>query len=193
MANRIKVKQISSGIETSGKTILTNGSGGFTFGYANVEKGITFPSSPVSGDTYYRTDVAELFYYDAGRAKWLTIKKNSFSCGRSLLAAGTTGYMYVGNAVQTSANGFRMPYNGTILSASIHNSTTATGSRTLDIRVNNSTTNRIQLTVTTGNNGISITNGNLNFSANDLIQCVLLGGADGYNDIIVTFEIARRI
>lgn len=192
MLAQIKVKQIATGNELSGKTIKTNGSGKFIFDYP-ISKGSSFPLNPVSGDTYYRTDVDVLFYYDSSRLKWLSVNSSIMSCGRSLLSAGSTGYMYVGNAVQSSASGFKMSYNGTIISASVQNSTLATGNRTMDIRVNNSTVNRIQLTVTSGNRGTSMNSGNLDFVSGDLIQCVLLSGTDGYDNIIVNFEIARRI
>lgn len=192
MSIKIKSKQLTSGSETSGKTLITDGGGGFIYNYP-IPKGTSFPLNPISGDTYYRTDVDELFYFDSSRNKWLTVKKTGLSSGRSTVNSVTTGYMYVGNAVQSSTSGFKIPYNGTILSVSIQNTTTATANRTLDVRVNNSTVNRIQLTVTAPNTGASLTNGNLDFSAGDLIQCVLLSGGDTYSNIIVLIEVARRI
>ena len=192
MSQFIKVKQLTSDTELKGKSIITDGNGKFVYDY-HIPKGIEFPSNPLSGDTYYRTDVDELFYYDSSRTKWLSVKKIGFSCGRNIVDSTTIAYMYVGNAVQSSSSGFKMPYNGTILSVSIQNTTIATIDRILDIRVNNSTVNRIQLTVTNGNYGASLIDGNLDFSSDDLVQCVLLSGGDTYNDVIVLIEIARRI
>lgn len=188
----IKTKQLTSGLESSGKTLISDGGGKFIYDYP-IPRGIMFPSEPISGDTYYRTDIDVLFYYDSSRFKWLSVHRDMLECGRNTVSATTTAYMYVGNAVQSSISGFRMPYNGTIVSSSIQNSITTNNDRILDIRVNNSISNRIQLTVTNGNNGTSITNGNLDFSSGDLIQCVLLNGVDDFNDIIVMIEISRRI
>lgn len=192
MSNKIKIKQLTSIGELTGKTILSDGEGKFRYDYP-IPKGTIFPSNPISGDTFYRTDIDELFYHDTSRSKWLSVKKTTMTCGRNTVNSVTTAYMYVGNAVQSSTSGFKMPYNGTILSVSIQNTTIATTGRTLDVRVNNSTSNRVQVTVTNGNTGASLTNGNMDFSTGDLIQCVLLNGGDTYNDIIVLVEVARRI
>lgn len=193
MGGRIKVKQIDSGSSSKGETIISDGNGNFTVGFSKLQSGDTFPPIVTSGDTYYRTDLHEIFYYDLGRSKWLSINKMSLSCGRSIAENSTASYMYIGSAVQSSTSGFRMPYNGTILSASIQNTTVATASRTLDIRINNSTVNRAQLVVNTGNTGVSSKNLNVDFTEDDLIQCVLLIGDDTYNDVIVLLEVARRV
>ena len=122
MAFRIKVKQMASGAEVSGKHIITDGAGGFKLDYPNPQQGTEFPANPTSGNTYYRTDINELFCYDSSRNKWLSVNKVMLNCGRISAESGTTSYMYVGSAVQSSASGFRMPYNGTIVSVSIQNS-----------------------------------------------------------------------
>lgn len=192
MSNKVKIKQLTSNDELKGKTILTDGNGKFIYDYP-ISKGDAFPSSPSSGETFYRTDIDELFYYDISRTKWLSVKKTMLSCGRNIADSAVTCYMYVGNAVQSSISGFKIPYDGTILSVSLQNTITATTTRILDVRINNSTVNRIQMNITNGNNGSSLINGNLDFTSGDLIQCLLLSGGDTYNDVIVVIEIARRI
>ena len=192
MPGFIKIKQLNSGSETQGKTLLTDGNGGFTYEYS-TPKGVEFPNSPVQGDTFYRTDSEDIFIYDSTRNKWLSISRNSLICGRDRVEYNISGYMYVGNAVQSSTSGFKMPYNGTILSISIQNSNILTNSRTMDVRINNSTTDRIQLTINSGNSGIVSSNVNTDFNSGDLIQCVLLEGDDTLDNVIVMINIARRV
>lgn len=192
MSGFIKTKQLNSGNETIGKTLLTDGNGGFTYDYI-IPKGSQFPTSPLSGDTFYRTDINEIFIYDESRLKWLSIDRNSLECSRSIVENTISGYMYVGESPQSSTNGFRMPYNGTIVGITINNSNILTSNRTLDVRINNSESNRIQITINNGNSGATLTNCNLDFSTNDLIQCLALSGTNTLNNVIVKIEIARRV
>lgn len=78
MSNKVKIKQLSSNDELKGKTLLTDGNGKFLFDYP-ISKGDVFPSNPLSGETFYRTDIDELFYFDNSRNKWLSVKKTILS------------------------------------------------------------------------------------------------------------------
>jgi len=170
--------------------LSVNGKG--TFGEFNVS-GTTFPGTPSGGDLFYRTDLVQQFAYDASRGKWLTTNRASYNCGSNRINGNVTGYMNIGDAAMSSNVGLKTPRNGTIISVSIDNDNITTANRTLDIRVNNSTTNRVQLTVTTGNKGAYLSNGNQDFSAGDLLQAVLLANnSDRFDDILVTFEVAWR-
>ena len=192
MSGTIKIKQLNSGNETLGKTLLTDGNGGFMYDYS-IPKGVHFPINPLSGDTFYRTDINELFLYDESRLKWLSINKNTLVCNRNVVEGSVIGYLYVGDVPQSSTSGFKMSYNGTIVGVSINNSTLLTSNRIIDIRINNSETNRIQFTISNGNTGIVATDCNLDFSLNDMIQCLVLNGDDTLNNLIAKIEIVRRV
>lgn len=170
--------------------ISINGKG--SFGEFNVS-GSSFPSSPLEGDIYYKNDSGLQYAYDSSRGKWLSTSKTSLLCGRGTAFKNSTVYMEIGGAAMSSTQGIKMFRDGTVLSVSIDNATTTTANRILDVRVNDSTTNRIQLTVGSGNKGAYLTNGNLDFSAGDLIQAVLLlNSSDTFSDIIVAIEVAWR-
>ncbi|HPI81864.1 MAG TPA: hypothetical protein PK122_01380 [Candidatus Paceibacterota bacterium] len=171
--------------------LSVNGKG--SFGQLNVS-GTSFPGSPINGDLFYRNDLFLQFVYDSSRGKWLSTNRASYTVGRSSAHKNSTVYMGVADAVMSSAQGLRMPRNGVITSVSLDNATTVTAAnRTLDIRVNNSTTNRVQLLITTGNKGAYLTGANQNFSAGDLLQAVLISnGSDTFTDVLVIFEVAWR-
>lgn len=195
MPFKLKVKQLTSGNESIGKVLKTDGLGSFEYNDV-IDKGISFPDSPSSGDTFYRTDVDMLFYYDGIRNKWLSVNKPTFVCGRNRLQKNTLTYYQVGDAVQTSTSGFNMLMNGTITGISIDNNNTVTNinGRTLDIRVNNSTTNRYQLTVTNGNKSANATNVNLDFNSGDILQAILLpNNTDDFDNSIVKIEVSWRV
>lgn len=171
--------------------LSVNGKG--TFGELNVS-GDTFPSSPSGGDLFYRSDISQMFSYDPIRGKWLSMDKATYVCGRNRANGNTTVYMNIGDSAMSSITGLSMPRNGTIIAVSLDNDNITTANRTLDIRVNNSTTNRVQLTVTTGNKGASLVDGDQDFNAGDILQAVLLANnSDRFDDVLVTFEVAWRI
>lgn len=194
---KIKVKQLTSGSFPYGDVLVADGNGNTIFtsisGITRIGRGNTFPSVG-SAELFYRTDVDELFYYDNTRSKWLTTETFSYICGNSSINRNASAYMYVANAVQSSTTGFVMPRNGTIVSASVDNGTTVGTTRNLEIRVNNSTTNRVLLPITSGNKSNSINDANQDFSVNDRIQVIALAnGNDNINNIIVTFNVSYRI
>lgn len=193
MASKIKIKQLTSGSEVSGKIIKSDGLGSFDFADA-IEKGTSFPISPVSGDTFYRTDVDMLFYYDGSRSKWLSVNTSTYTCGRSTVLKNISAYLLVGDSVQSSTEGFLLPRNGTIISASIDNSVSVTSTRDTEIRVNNSEVNKATLSLTLGNKSVSLDNINQDFSADDRLQVIILSNStDTLNNVIVTIEVAWRI
>ena len=193
MAQKIKTKQISSGTEVSGKTIVSDGSGATIFKFPQIEKGFVFPTSPMDGDQFYYITDKTLYKYDLSRTKWLSVSTKLLIAGKGSIGKNVSGYLGVSDAVHSSADGFKMIKNGTIISASIDNSTILTSSRTTEIRINNSNTNKIALTILAGNKSTYASNFNLNFNAEDLIQCItLLNNADIMNNITLIMEIAYR-
>jgi len=193
--NRIKIKQITSGGQIYGKHLIADGNSGFTFSDA-IEKGTTFPSNPTGGDVYYRTDVDALFHYDDSRSKWFTVKTLLYSCGRNSIIRSTSAYMYAGNAVQSSTNGFIMTYNGTILAATVDNVNVMALPRDVEFRVNNSTTNKVTLTIPASSKSASTITANQDFSSGDTIQVIGIStpvGGTTLSNVIATFEIGWRI
>ena len=193
---KIKVKQITSDNQPSGKYIITNGSGGLIYGNSissGVITGTTFPITPQTGDLFYRVDTDQLYHYDDSSTKWLTVNTSLLSCGRSNIQKNSTAYMYIGNATMSSTTGFVMKQNGTIISATVDNNNTMGTDRNIEIRVNNSTTNRIILTVTTGNSLAITTTSNLNFNQGDRIQVLgIANGGTNFSNVTMTIEVAWR-
>ena len=168
----IQIKQISSGQEPYGKHLISDGN---------------------SGTIFYRTDVEQLYHYDESRTKWLTVTTSLYNSGRANIQKNTSGYMYVGNGVQSSTEGFYMKQNGTIIAVSIDNGNVMGTDRLIDVRVNNSTTNRVQLTMATGNKSVSIDTANQDFNEGDIIQSIgISNGGTDFSNINVVFEVAWR-
>jgi len=192
---RIKIKQITSGDSPYGHILMSDGSGNTNFvDYSLQNIGTSFPPSPTGGTLFYRSDVDILFYYDNSISQWLSVESQLFTSGRANIQKNISGYMYVGTAVQSSTEGFYMKRNGTILSASVDNSTIMGSNRDIEIRVNNSTTNRVLLTMTTGNKSVSTISANQDFNGGDLIQTIgIANGGTDFNNISVIFEISWRI
>jgi len=200
MAFKIKVKQLSSNNTTFGKVLISDGLSGVTFydisGLTyNIQKGTGFTLTPIGGDLFYRTDVDLLFHYDSGRSKWLTVNKHSLNCGRLSATATGTIYMKIGDATQSSTSGFKMNRNGTIIGGSVQNNNVLTAVKNVEIRVNNSTVDKVTLPISIGTSGINLNNFNLDFSVGDLIQVVTVPGSTGsaLSQAIVVIDIAYRI
>ena len=200
MGFRTKIKQLTSGNVPYGKVLIADGQSGMTFadlsGLTNtIGSGITFPGSPTGGTLYYRTDVNLLFYYDYSRSKWLTVEQHTLTCGRATITAAGTTYMRVGDATQSSVVGFRMIRNGTIVGTSINNTNSLTVARNIEIRVNNSTVNKVTMTMLTGFTGSNLNNANLDFSIGDLIQVVAVAATTGaaLDNAMVVVDIAYRV
>lgn len=189
----VQIKQLTSGSELSGQVIKTDGLGGFDFSDV-IEKGTSFPISPLSGDTFYRTDVDILFHYDGSRSKWLSINTSTLTCGRSTVDKNVSSYMLMGDSVQSSTEGFLLSRNGTIISASVDNSVSLTSTRDTEIRINNSVVNKATLLLTSGNKSVLLNNINQDFNSGDRLQVlVLLNNTDTLSNVIVMVEVAWRI
>jgi hypothetical protein len=167
--SRLKIKQIQSVSQIFGKVVKSDGSGN-TIWSDLIERGTTFPSNPQGGDVFYKTDREAIYHYDDSRSKWLTIKTLLYSCGRSNIQKNVSAYLEVGDAIQSSTNGFIMTHDGTILSATADNANIMVTSRDIEIRVNNSTTNRVLLTIPAASKSITTITANQDFSAGDVIQ-----------------------
>lgn len=156
----------------------------------SVPSGTSFPGSPSDGDLFNRTDLDMVFRYDGGRTKWLSEHSEIFACGRSVVPANADVYSRVGDGTMSSTSGLRMPRNGTIIAVTVENQNSVT--RTIDFRVNNSLVNRIQLALTAAVGG-KVTNGDLDFSADDLLQVLaLVAAANAMGDMISTIEVKWR-
>jgi len=167
--------------------LSVNGKG--TFGQFNIS-GTSFPGTPSAGDKFYRTDLELDFAWDSSRGKWLSVQRNTFSAGENRINSGATQYFQVGEAVMDSITGFHMFDNGVITRISIQNNRNVTSARSVDVRVNNSTTYKETITITSGFGARKMSN--LDVSAGDIIQVVSVPGGDRIDDVIVNFEIAYR-
>lgn len=174
---RVKIKQITSGSELSGKTILADGSGGFVYNYPQVQKGITFPVTPTNGDLFYYLTNNILYYYDSSRTKWLSVETTSLLLGRATIGQNTSGYFGVADAVHSSTTGIIMPRNGTIIGASLDNVNNMGAARNIEIRVNNSAVVKLIITISSGTKSVNVTNGNVDFNTGNYINAIALSNA----------------
>ena len=129
-----------------------------------------------------------LYTYDATRAKWITIQRNTLIFGRP----GTTADQYLnfaGGGV-SSKSGYRMIRNGCITGISVQ--TSIEKNFIIHIRKNDDETNIVSLTVS--GFGKSETTTNVNISTDDYLQCYLefTGTGFGVDDPIVMIEVAWR-
>jgi len=174
---RIKVKQLTSGNELSGKTIIADGSGGFIYKYPQIEKGISFPVTPINGDLFYYLTNNILYQYDSGRSKWLSVEVISLLLGKATINQNTSGYFGVADVVHSSTTGIIMPRNGTIISATLDNINNMGATRNVEIRVNNSESVKLTLSLLSGNKSVSVTDGDVNFNTGDFINAIAISNS----------------
>lgn len=186
----LKNKQISSINHLHGEALIADGSGKTVFAYPQMQKGITFPVNPTSGDTFYHITDNEIYCYDYVRLKWITIYKEIIELGRNTLATNTAGYLGIADFYHTSTTGFKLMKNGTILSASVINDNVVT--RTIQIRINNSSTTYVDLSLS-GQSSKIVTNANLDFNSGDFLNVYIdTGTSAAMSKISVLIEIAWR-
>ncbi len=101
----------------------------------SIPRGTAFPTSPVGGDMFIKTDEDnEIYIYDAVRSKWLG-EKWTLRAGHASTHANT--YLKMIDAVSMAATvGWVMPYNVTVVAAGYMNTVLVTG--TIEIRANGS-------------------------------------------------------
>jgi hypothetical protein len=191
---KIKVKQLTSDSQLSGKTIISDGSGGFVFNYPQIQKGATFPVTPSNGDLFYYLTDNIVYYYDANKIKWLSVETTTLLLGRATIGQNTSGYFGVADAVHSSTTGIIMPKKGTIISASIDNVNNMGAARNIEIRVNNSTTTKLTITLPSGSKSVNVTNGNVNFNTGDYINAIALsnGTAPALSNASLLIKVAWR-
>lgn len=199
--DRLKVKQIQSGETDNYRKILSPDSQGCVI-LKNVKdlagfdifKGTAFPTGQTNGDLFYREDVNDLFIYDGGRSKWLSIDRVILICGREDAKKNTSTYMGVSSTLHSSTEGFNMFKNGTITNVSVDNSVSVLNTRNFEVRVNNSITNKITIPLSAGNKSNILNDTNLNFNSGDKIQVIAISnGIDDLENITVLIEVAWRV
>jgi hypothetical protein len=196
----IGFKQLTSVNAEFGKILISDGNSKFILSDISglttvIGNGTSFPSNPSGVTMFYRTDADLLFYYDDNRSKWLTIERHTLTCGRTTAASGSTIYMRVGDATQNSTSGFRMIRNGTIIGASIQNDNILTTSKPIEIRINNSVINKVDIIILSGTTGGNINNINLDFNLGDIIQVVSIPSTPGsdLSNVIIIIDVSYRI
>lgn len=155
-------------------------------------KGLNYPSSPSEGDMFYRSDIGLLFVYDGSRGKYLSAGRSNLNGGRTTAVAGSTVYLRVGDATQSSTAGYRMIRNGTVTGFSVDNNNTLTAARDIQLRIND--TVQLTRTIAIGQKGFNYNQANVDFNAGDIIQVSALAGAIGsaLNNWIIVIEFATR-
>ena len=88
--------------------------------------GTTFPGSPTEGQKFYRTDHNREYFYTG--TKWLSTDLEVFHCGKASAAQGD--YLEIGSASPGATDeGWFLPWDITIVAASINTGTAVTGLR----------------------------------------------------------------
>ena len=94
---------------------------------ARYDAGAAFPALPQDGDTFYRTDLDEIFYYDSGRSKWLGVAYETADF--AYLTTITNSLSYI-DALGTVLNsyGYSYPWDMCItgIRVNIHTASTTT-------------------------------------------------------------------
>lgn len=141
-----------------------------------------------NGMQVYQQSNNQLYVYDASRGKFLSAEKFEYVFGRTTLTGAVSGYLTMNGATHSSTEGLKMPYNGTILSATVDNTNIIT--RDLQIRINNSPVATLSLTAQKANSLLQI---NQDFSAGNLIQ-IFSPAAVGntLSNVTFTIEVAWR-
>lgn len=108
----------AAGDATAGKYLCADGTWRVPgAGGGGISAGVSFPSTPRSGDAVYRTDLGCLFFYDLAREKWLG-ELESDGAGYN----GDSGNVYLRryNGADMSATvGIYLPYDVTIVGLSM--------------------------------------------------------------------------
>jgi hypothetical protein len=189
--NKLKIKQITSGSVISGKTILSDGDGNFNIDYPQIAKLNSVPSTANGGDLFFYTVDGSIYKFDAVRNKWLTISTVTLTLGRVNVYNNVNTYLDINGVTQSSNTGFIMPKNGTIKRISIDNTTTLNANRTLEIRVNNSSTQKATITIQAGSKSAYINDANVDFLYNDRLQGIILANnTDDLINVIVIIEVS---
>ncbi len=149
-----------------------------------------FPDVSTGGAMFFRSDLNQMFVYDETRTKWLSIDRATYNAGSNRINSGTTGYMDVGQGTMSSATGFRMPKNGTILSASVQCRNNVGTARDMSVRIND--VSAYWITASGNPGGGSGIDGDADFSKDDVIQLVLESTGSTMRDIQASFEVAWR-
>jgi hypothetical protein len=78
--------------------------------FARYDSGTAFPPLRVDGDLFFRTDLDEVFYWDAGRSKWLSVGYETADF--AYLFSVTNGMSYI-DAYQCVVNvyGYSYPWD----------------------------------------------------------------------------------
>lgn len=189
---KIKIKQLSSGFETVGKSIITDGVGNFNIDYNQIQKSNTIPTTPTNGDLFYYNTDDNIYKYDSTRIKWLSFKSITLSLGRNSIANNISAYLGANGVTHSSITGFIMPKDGTIISISIDNSNEMTNNRTCEVRVNNSN-NKAVIDIIAGHKFNYKTDYNIDFIAGDKIQGIILpNGFDDLLNVTLVIQVAYR-
>jgi hypothetical protein len=194
MTSKIKIKQLTSDNELSGKTLLSDGSNKFFFDYPQIEKGMFFPSEPINGDLFFYTIDNEPYMYDVVRVKWISLKREILILGKAIIPTNVSGYLGVSDVVHSSTTGIILPYDGVILSSTIDNSNNMGADRNIEIRINNSLVNKVVLTISSATKQTYINNINLNFNQYNFIHAIAIANnvEPELENISLIIEIGKR-
>lgn len=160
----------------------TDGAG--TLGFIGT-RGTSFPSSPVEGDLFYRSDLDCLFFYDG--TTWLSVETWTNGASYSGDMAISTMFGAEAGTGFGSNVGMRMPYTSRLVWLTLQNSNSS--NFTIDILVNNTLSTSVSVTGARGQQWAT----SVALAAGDYISFRNASGSNALLDPILLFGIKRRV
>lgn len=155
-----------------------------TFTYS----GTSFPGSPVNGELFLRTDLDyTLFYYDAGRSKWLSTTRDKLLCGARAAVTSNNYIRCINGVVFTATLGEKIPYDITVVGIAFSKSDSVTG--TLEIRDDGSSVASLGTSTNTSGSDMTL---NADVASGSILNVYWSSAGGSITDAIVTVFYRRK-
>ena len=118
---------------TGTETVAATGVANITYSGTDIPRGTSFPSQPVDGRFWYRTDDDHLYRYDSGRSKWLG-ELDWDGGGRSGTQSSNSYFRRFNGMPMSATLGTYIPYDITIVGITWAKGNTNSG--TIEVRRN---------------------------------------------------------
>lgn len=111
-------------LAASGELIHHNGSA--LVADSSLSQGTAFPADPTNRRRFFRTDLDCEFFWDATRSKWLSVEMYRLECTEpTALTANTYADLIAGVLKMSSAVGWQLPWDATIVAGHAHKADTS--------------------------------------------------------------------
>lgn len=152
-----------------------------------ISRGDTFITNPVGGDTFYREDLNENFYWDPIRGAWLGCLVN-FTAGRNGTAGKRTYLHHDDGMVGSDVQGIYIPYDFTIVGMTFARGEQL-NSGDLEVHLNGTLIPGAVLSTGVANSGEDMT---LNCPSSGGVMAVYWNSTKNTGDVQVLVMVRRR-